>query len=237
MQKKEFGIKMKFKVKTHLLCFLLLVAYFFAPPQSLALVMGVTTAPVSVRASPNGDAIDSLNTGAIVGVLKVAGEWVQVMYLPSPGTKDVKTGWVGLRYIRITSKGHSTRDVVCETEYKTGAEVCVTVTDTELHCQKDYIGEYYRGCEVKVEYELRNNYSGGAYLDVAVECKVEIRYTGPAIYSWRSDSSSQDESHSLYAHGSESDSFPFDFSFSSYNEVTQVKVDSANCEIESVNLW
>ena len=77
----------------------------------------------------------------------------------------------------------------------------------------------------------------GAYLDVEVECKVEIRYTGPAIYSWRSDSSSQDESHSLYAHGSESDSFTFDFSFSSYNEVTQVKVDSANCEIESVNLW
>jgi hypothetical protein len=228
---------MKLKVARHLIRLVLLVMCFLAPPHSFALITGVTVAPVSVRASPNGDVVDSLKVGTIVGIVKVTGEWVQVMYFPTLGAKNVKTGWVGLKYIRITSRSGSTGGDDCETEYKTGAEVCVTLTDAELHCQKDYSGEHYRDCEVTVKYELKTNYSGGAYLDVEVECKVEISYMGPGMYSWRSDSSSENESHSLHAHGSESDSFTFDFSFSSYNKVTRVKIDSASCEIESVNLW
>lgn len=197
----------------------ILATCLLAPVQSLALIKGVTTAPVNVRASPNGDVIGSLNAGTVVGVLRISGEWVQVIYLLAPGAKNVRTGWVGLKYITITSRSGSAGGDDCETEYKTGAEVCVTLTNTELHCREDYSGKYYRGCEVTVEYELSTNYSGGAYLDVEVECQVEIRYTGPGMYSWRSDSSAEDESHSLYAHGSDSDSFTFDFSFSSYNEV------------------
>ena len=143
-------------------------------------------------------------------------------------------GWISLSYLRIMS-GAAGDD--CKTEYKTNAEVCVEVSDTSLDCRKDYSGEYYRSCEVTVEYDVTTDYSGGSYLDADIECQADIRYSGLGTYSWRSDSSTQDENHSLYAHGSDSESLTFDFSFSSFNEVTQIKIDSVTCEVDSVTMW
>ena len=172
--------------------------------------------------------------GTAVGVLDVSADWVKVMYLSPPGSRNTKVGWITLSYLRITS-GAGGDD--CETEYKTNAEVCVEVSDARLDCRKDYSGEYYRSCEVTVEYEVTTDYSGGSYLDADIECQVDIRYSGRGTYSWRSDSSTQDANHSLYTHGSDSESLTFDFSFSSFNEVTQVKLDSVTCEVDDVNLW
>ena len=47
-------------------------------------------------------------------------------------------------------------------------------------------------------------------------------------------SDSDDENHNLYSHGSDSGDMSFDFSFSSYNEVINVEIDSVECEINSV---
>lgn len=210
---------------------------FLVPTQALAVVTAVTTVQASVRESPNGAVVDLLKPGTIVAILKVTGEVTQVMYFPKPGAKDVRTGWIATRSLRVVSGGGASGGGDCETEYKSGAEVCVSVTDTNLDCSKDFGGEYYRGCEVTIEYEVRTNYGGGSYLDVDVECEVEITYTGREMISSRSDSESNNESHSLYSHGSESESMSFDFSFSSFNEVTRVRVASAECRIDSVNLW
>ena len=125
----------------------------------------------------------------------------------------------------------------CETEYKTNAEVCVEITGRDLDCNKSYSGDYYRDCDVELNYEVKTDYSGGSYLDVEVECNVEIEYKGRETYSTQSDSDSRDESYNLYAHGSDSETMSFNFSFSSYKEITSVKISSAKCEIESVNLW
>jgi len=125
----------------------------------------------------------------------------------------------------------------CKTEYKTNAEVCVDITGGDLDCNKSFSGDYYRDCDVVLNYDVKTNYSGGSYLDVEVECNVEIQYKGRETYSTQSDSSSKDESHNLYAHGNESETMRFNFSFSSYKEITSVKISSAKCEIESVNLW
>ena len=207
------------------------------PTQALAVVTAVTTAQASVRESPNGAVVGVLKRGTIVAVLKVIGEVTQVMYFPKPGAKDVKTGWIDTRSLRIVSGGSTGGGDDCETEYKSGAEVCVSVANADLDCAKDFGGEYYRSCEVTVEYDVRTNYGGGSYLDVDVECAVEITYTGREMLSPRSDSESNSESHSLYSHGSKSESMSFDFSFSSYNEVTRAKIASAECRIDSVNLW
>ena len=196
--------------------------------------MGVTTAEVKVRSAPNGEQVDSLKAGTSVGVLDMSSGWVKIVYLSPPGSQNTKVGWISLSYLRVTS---GAGDDDCETEYKTNAEVCVEVSDASIDCRKDYSGEYYRSCEVIVEYEVTTNYSGGAYLDADIECQVDIRDSGRGTYSWRSDSSTQDENHSLYAHGSDSESLTFDFSFSSFDEVTQVKIDSVTCEVDSVNLW
>lgn len=125
----------------------------------------------------------------------------------------------------------------CESEYKTNAEVCVEITGGGLDCSEDYSGNHYRDCDLTLSYEVQTDYSGGAYLDVEVECTVEIEYKGRNTYSTQSDSSYDDESYSLYAQGSESDTMYFNFSFSSYQEITSAKISSAECEIESVDLY
>jgi len=109
------------------------------------------------------------------------------------------------------SRGVSGDD--CETEYETGAEVCVEVTDVDLDCDESYMG------------------------NVEVKCEAEIEYTGRNTYGWSSESECRHESHSLYAHGSDSNTITLDFSFSAFEEVTNVKIDSVHCEIESVDLW
>jgi hypothetical protein len=124
----------------------------------------------------------------------------------------------------------------CQTEYRTNAQVCVEITGVNLDCNKSYSGNYYRDCDATVSYDVETNYSGGSYLDVEIECTVEIEYRGRQTYSTRSDSGRKDESHTLYAHGSDSERMSFNFSFSFYQEVYSVRISSAKCEIESVDL-
>lgn len=125
----------------------------------------------------------------------------------------------------------------CETEYKTGSEVCVEITQVNLDCDERYAGDYYQDCDVTLDYEVQTDYKGGSYIEVEVECTVEIEYQGRETYATQSDSSYEDESHSLYAHGSESGTMSFNFSFSSFEEITNVKIGSAECEIESVDIY
>ena len=125
----------------------------------------------------------------------------------------------------------------CESEYKTNANVCVDITDGEINCNKDFSGSYYTDCEVELEYEVRTDYSGRAYLDVAVECEVEIEYKSRSSYVPQSDSDREDESHDLFAHDSESNTLEFDFSFSSFQEITSVKISDASCEVTRVDLY
>lgn len=124
----------------------------------------------------------------------------------------------------------------CETEYKTNAEVCVEITGVDIDCNEGFAGKYYNDCDVTVSYDIETDYRGGSYLDVEVECRVEIEYKGRGTYITQSDSSYRDESYTLYAYGSESDSMSFNFSFSSFSEIISVKISSASCEIESVEL-
>ena len=125
----------------------------------------------------------------------------------------------------------------CETEYKTNSEVCVEITSGDLDCNESHEGNYYSDCDATLSYELSTDYSGGAYLDVDVECSIEIEYKGRETYSTQTDFASQDESYSLYAHGSDSDAMSFNFSFSSYKEITSVKISSAQCKVDSVYLY
>jgi hypothetical protein len=125
----------------------------------------------------------------------------------------------------------------CKSEYKTNAEVCVEIGKVNIECNQSYADNYYRDCDVTLSYDVRTNYEGNAYLDVRVECKVEIEYKGRQTYSTQSDSSRKDESHSLYAHGSDSERLRFNFSFSSYREITNVRISSAKCEIDSADLF
>lgn len=122
----------------------------------------------------------------------------------------------------------------CETEDKTGASVCVSVINAELDCDK-YIGEEkFSNCEAEVKYEINTDYKGSSSLSVDVKCESEIGYSGG---NSGSDSEYKRNSHSLYREGSDSGRASLDFSFSSYQEVTKVKLTDVHCKIDSVSLY
>jgi hypothetical protein len=203
-------------------------------PAAYAIVTGLTTAAVTVHTAPNGKPSDTLKRGTLVGVLETAGKWVKVMYISPPGTKQVKVGWIESSHLYVRAP---TGAEDCETEYKTNAQVCINLSDKRLDCDKSFDGDSYESCEVTIDYDVSTDYNGGSYLDAGVECEASIEYTGPEMYSWRSDSSTQDNNFSLYAHGSQSDSSTFDFSFSTFEKVTRAKIDAVHCTINSVNMW
>jgi hypothetical protein len=125
----------------------------------------------------------------------------------------------------------------CETESRTGAEVCITINNVRFDCDKNSFGNYYTSCEIVIDYDLQTNFKGRGYLDVEVECKAEIEYSGKNSYSNQSDSQRKNESSSLYANGSDSESIRLDFSFSSYEEVRKARISSHSCEIENISLY
>jgi len=125
----------------------------------------------------------------------------------------------------------------CETEYKTGAEVCVEIMGVNIECNKSYIGEYYRDCDVTLDYEIRTDYKGGSYIEAVIEFIVEIEYMGRNTYFTQSDIVYENQSHDLYAYDSESGTMYINFSFSSYQEIIKVEINSTECEIESVDLY
>jgi len=200
-----------------------------------AMPIGITTAQnLNVRSAPGGDTIDTLPDGSVVGILDIKGEWVNVMYLKGASTVQTYKGWVHIAYLQMTSGG--TGQQTCETEYKSGAKVCLSVGKPDLDCDENFDRTYYDSCEVTLNYDLQTDYRGQAYIDADVSCKVEVSYEPDQLYI-KSDSDRSSNSHSLYANGSDSGYADFSFQFSSFDEVRKVEIDSAECRIDSVNLW
>lgn len=203
-------------------------------------LVAVTTANVNVRSSPGGSVNGTLPRGTTIGVIGAKDGWAQVVYLDRQDSIG-KHGWISSNYLRLARPSPSVRRGItgdhCDSEYKTGSEVCVSVSDTSVDCSESYDGSQYDSCEVTLDYDVTTDYAGHAYLDVDVSCEVEISYSGRKMYMAGSDSDSQDENHSLYAYGSESNSMSFDFSFGPFDEVNRAEIDSARCEITNVNLW
>jgi hypothetical protein len=125
----------------------------------------------------------------------------------------------------------------CEVEYRSGAEVCIEVTDASIECNKSYAGQYYSDCNVEIDYQIETNYPGRSSVQAQVECSVEIEYKGRGLYTTRSDSDSDSSSHILYKGGSDSGNIEFNFDFTSLEQPTSVEISSAECEVTSVDLY
>ena len=125
----------------------------------------------------------------------------------------------------------------CETENKTNANVCVKIKDSSIDCNENFDQTAYRDCDVDLSYKVETDYAGGTYLDVDVKCRVEIEYKGRNSYSTKSDEESISDSYNLYANDSLSKTKSFNFSFSSFEEVTSAKISNLECKINNVELW
>lgn len=173
-------------------------------PTSGANLVAITTANVNVRNSPSGSINGPLPRGTAVGVIGAKNGWAQVVYLDRQNSTG-KHGWVSVAYLRLARPGASVGSGGvggdhCDSEYKSGSEVCVSVSDASIDCSESYDGSHYDSCEVTLDYDVTTDYAGHAYLDVDINCEVEISYSGPKMYMAGSDSDSQDENHSLYVY-------------------------------------
>ena len=194
-------------------------------------LMVQTNAQVELRDAPNGQAIATVTAGKIGITQEIKLPWVKVFFGDSTSNSSVKSGWLELSQLTILKSVVTGDD--CETDYETGAEVCVTVDDVDLDCSEGYSG-YFSSCEVEIEYSVETDLDrDDKYLDVEIECEAEIAYKRRnRSGSWESDD--DDESHMLYSNGSDYGEIDLDFSFSSYQEVYSVRLYDAECEVDSV---
>jgi hypothetical protein len=212
----------------------LFVIVFNANGMRIALT---TARSLNVRDTPNGDVIDALPLGSAVEIANSKGGWANVVYFKNGSTSSPKYGWVSIIHLEIMSVGGiSSSSGTCETEYQSGAEVCLEISDAELKCNESYTGDYYRDCEVEIDYELTTDYRGQSSISVDIECEAEISFKARQSYN-SSESDDESESHTLDANDSDYGSVDIEFSFSSYKEVYKVELESVECEIEDMNLW
>ena len=125
----------------------------------------------------------------------------------------------------------------CETEYKTGAEVCVSNLNVDLDCTESYSGNYYNNCMVELSYKVETDYSGSSYIDATIKCEVEIEYSGRNTYSTNHESDSQRHSHTLWAHDILRKTSDFDFDFWYYDEINKVEISDAKCKVADVYMY
>ena len=124
----------------------------------------------------------------------------------------------------------------CDTESKSGANVCVTVRDAEIGCSETFSKSYFDSCKVEVSFRVETDYKGSGYIDGKIKCEVDISTSGRSGYE-TSMTDDEKKSISLYAFGSENRSVEVDFSFSSFNEIRKVRVTSANCRVRDLSLY
>jgi len=220
-------------------CFALIIFFLILASVSVnGIRIAVTTAKsLNVRDAPSGKVIDALPLGSAVGIASIYGTWAHVVYFKSGNKSSPRYGWVSTKFLKITSSGSaSVSGGNCESEYKSGAEVCIEVSDANLECNESIAGDYYSDCDVEIEYKLTTDYRGHSSISVDVECKAEISYETRGTYG-SSESDDESKSHTLYANGSDYSSVDIDFSFSMYQQVYRVELESVECEIDSLDLW
>ncbi|WP_445000234.1 SH3 domain-containing protein [Halomonas mongoliensis] len=213
-----------------------LLLWLMPAVTAMAMPIGMTTAQsLNVRSAPSGEVVGSLPMGTVAGVLDVRGDWLKIMYFERGDSSRPREGWVHGQHFRLTSAS-GVGGSSCETEYRSGAEVCLNIINTSIDCREDFSSDTYQSCDVTADYELTTDYRGQSSLDVDVYCDAEITQY-PVSGMRRNRSESDWFNHSLYSHGSDWHSMNFSFKFNTFDEIYRVRLNSVTCRIQSVDLW
>jgi hypothetical protein len=124
----------------------------------------------------------------------------------------------------------------CDSEYSSGANVCVTVKNAELDCSESYDRTSYSSCRVEVSLYVETDYRGRGYIDGRVKCEVSLSTAGSSGYE---STQTNDErwNFSLYANDSSTRSLDIDFSFSSYDKIRKVRISDLTCRVRDLYVY
>lgn len=202
-----------------------------------AIIATTTAESLNVRESPGGEVIAQLPRGTRVAVTTASDSWARIYFYARGEATELRQGWVSLQYLRRAPGGRSRAyGSECDSEYRSGAEVCLNVSDVSVDCDESYSGDYYRDCEVEIDYRLSTDYRGQSQIEVEVDCEARVGYKARSGVN-SSESDSDSDSFDLYAGDSAFESMTLDVSFPMYKEVYSVELESADCEIDDLMLY
>ena len=124
----------------------------------------------------------------------------------------------------------------CETEYRSGAEVCLVITERNLECQKALLEDYYQSCEVEIGYRIDTTYRGRSSIETSFECSANLSSSGDRILG-SYDTVSNRGQQTLYADDSRGGTLNLTFTFGLFANTTRVKLDSTKCRINDLSLY
>ena len=124
----------------------------------------------------------------------------------------------------------------CQYEWDSESNVCVSVTSVDLDCSENH-DDFYSDCEVEIDYTVQSDYVGDSSISATVECEADISYRSNYHSSEQSKDDDDTYSHYIYDGMGTSGTIDIDFSFSSYHEVYELSLDSAECEVTSAMLF
>ena len=222
--------------------FLFPLIFLFVSLNSFAIELAQTTATnLNVRSAPAGKIIFSLSKGSIVAIVKRGKEWTLISYFASNDKTDIKSGWVGSKYLSALEKqsktSHGSTSISgddCGYDYDSDSKACVTVGYTDFSCSESMFEPKYESCTLELSYDVESNYAGDDYINVDISCNAEFEYKEKDSYMWSSDYASETRDHTLWAYGSDSERIYLEVYFSSFNPVVQAKVSSLACTVENV---
>jgi hypothetical protein len=124
----------------------------------------------------------------------------------------------------------------CDSESISGANVCVTVKNSELNCSEAYDGTYYDGCQVELSIYVETDYRGRGYVDGRVKCEASVATIGASGYE---SNQTNDErwNFTLYPNDTSRRSIEIDFSFSSYDKIRKVRVSDVTCRVRDLYVY
>jgi len=124
----------------------------------------------------------------------------------------------------------------CQTEYTTGAEVCLGNLSARLRCNESYLGNYYDTCYVYMDYTIETNHRGSSDISVSVDCSATISHTSPKDYISGSKSGYSSDTHYVSSYGTVNAEQEMYISFGYLDEPTEVRIKYSTCDITSANL-
>jgi len=177
--------------------------------------------------------------GSLVEVKAIQGDWAQITHAPFAG--DRVSGLVSTNRLRFVSNVKQGRYASfdggsCTEAGAAGGKVCVTVADVSLKCQQQPHSSLYISCVVDIDYDLTTDHRDNQEMDVGIECSANIAFLRQEQNAWMPDISSYDKHYGLPVQGSGADDMSIGFSFSPHYKITQVRVVSAACTVDSINL-